>query len=93
MYPSSVSAGPMPSLLRVGARLARFSGRPLDEGSGTTRHVISVKIPLVSPPGDMPLSTPSGQHWLIVHREDAAKLLLQVQDQMERATVRPQPSG
>jgi hypothetical protein len=42
---------------------------------GLARHVISVKIPLVFPPGDMPLSTPSGQHWLIVHREDAAKVL------------------
>jgi SpoVK/Ycf46/Vps4 family AAA+-type ATPase len=35
----------------------------------------------------MPISTPSGQHWFIVHREDAAKVLLvkqQVQDQTER---------
>jgi hypothetical protein len=54
---------------------------------GLARHVISVKIPLVFPPGDMPLSTPSGHHWLIVHREDAAKALLlkqEVQDQTER---------
>jgi hypothetical protein len=54
---------------------------------GLARHVISVKIPLVFPPGDMPLSAPSGQHWLIVHREDAAKALLlkqEVQDQTER---------
>jgi hypothetical protein len=54
---------------------------------GLARHVISVKIPLVFPPGDMPLSTPSGQHWLMVHREDAAKALLlkqEVQDQTER---------
>ena len=54
---------------------------------GLSRQVISVKIPLVFPPGDMPLSTPSGQHWFIVHREDAAKLLLlmqQVQEQTQR---------
>jgi SpoVK/Ycf46/Vps4 family AAA+-type ATPase len=49
--------------------------------------VVSVEIPLVFPPGDMPISTPLGQHWFIVHREDAAKVLLlkqQVQDQTER---------
>jgi AAA+ superfamily predicted ATPase len=54
---------------------------------GLARHVISVKIPLVFPPGDMPLSTPSGQHWFMVHREDAANVLLllrQVQEQTER---------
>jgi hypothetical protein len=54
---------------------------------GLARQVISVKIPLVFPPGDMPISTPSGQHWFIVHCEDAAKVLLllqQVQDQTER---------
>jgi hypothetical protein len=50
------------------------------------RHVISVKPPLVFPPSDMPISTPSGQHWFIVHREDAAKVLLlkqEVQEQTE----------
>jgi hypothetical protein len=54
---------------------------------GLARHVISVKIPLVFPPGDMPLSTPSGHHWLIVHREDAVRALVmkqEVQDQTER---------
>jgi hypothetical protein len=54
---------------------------------GLARRVVSVKIPLVFPPGDMPISSPSGQHWFIVHREDAAKVLLlkqQVQDQTER---------
>jgi hypothetical protein len=54
---------------------------------GLARRVVSVKIPLVFPPGDMPISTPSGQHWLIVHREDAAKVLLlkqEVQEQTER---------
>jgi ATPase family associated with various cellular activities (AAA) len=54
---------------------------------GLARQVVSVKIPLVFPPGDMPMSTPSGQHWFIVHREDAAKVLLllqEVQDQTQR---------
>jgi SpoVK/Ycf46/Vps4 family AAA+-type ATPase len=56
---------------------------------GLARQVISVKLPLVFPPGDMPiLGHSSGQqHWFIVHREDAAKVLLlkqQVQDQTER---------
>ena len=55
---------------------------------GLARQVISVEIPLIFPPADMPISTPtSGQHWFIVHREDAAKVLLllqQVQDQTER---------
>jgi len=53
---------------------------------GLARQVISVKLPLVFPPGDMPiLGHSSGQqHWFIVHREDAAKVLLllqQVKDQ------------
>ena len=55
---------------------------------GLSRHVISVKVPLVFPPGDMPILPPSSdQHWFIAHREDAAKVLLlkeQVQDQTER---------
>jgi len=56
---------------------------------GLSRPIISVKIPLVFPPGDMPiLGHSSGQqHWFIVHREDAAKVLLlkqDVQDQTER---------
>jgi len=55
---------------------------------GLARHVISVKVPLVFPPGDLPILPPSsGQHWFIAHREDAAKVLLlkeQVQDQTER---------
>src|ERR1700723_1853458 len=54
---------------------------------GLSQHVISVKIPLVFPPGDMPISAPLGQHRFIVHREDAAKVLLllrQVQNQTER---------
>jgi hypothetical protein len=55
---------------------------------GLARRVISVEIPLVFPPADMPISMPSsGQHWFITHREDAAKVLLllqQVQSQTER---------
>jgi hypothetical protein len=55
---------------------------------GLARRVVSVEIPLVFPPGDIPISTPtSGQHWFIVHREDAARVLLlmqQVQNQTER---------
>jgi hypothetical protein len=55
---------------------------------GLARQVISVKVPLVFPPGDMPLLSPtSGGHWFITHREDTAKVLLrvqQVQDQTER---------
>jgi hypothetical protein len=53
---------------------------------GLAQQVISVKIPLVFPPGDMPIFGHSSgqQHWFIVHREDAAKVLLllrKVQDQ------------
>jgi hypothetical protein len=55
---------------------------------GLARQVVSVEIPLVFPPGDMPILPPSSvQHWFIVHREDAAKVLLllqQVQDQTQR---------
>jgi hypothetical protein len=55
---------------------------------GLARRVVSVEIPLVFPPGDTPVSAPtSGNHWFIVHREDAAKVLLllqQVRDQTER---------
>jgi hypothetical protein len=55
---------------------------------GLERRVISVKVPVVFPPGDMPiLSSSSGQHWFITHCEDSTKVLLlvqQVQSQMER---------
>ena len=44
---------------------------------GLTHYVVSVKLPVVFPPGDMPiLSHSAAQHWFIVHREDAAKVLL-----------------
>ncbi|MGA8621549.1 MAG: AAA family ATPase [Candidatus Sulfotelmatobacter sp.] len=55
---------------------------------GLARQVVSVKIPVLFPPGDMPmLAHSSAQHWFIVHREDVAKVLLlqqQVQNQIER---------
>ncbi len=47
---------------------------------GLGRNVISVKVPQIFPPGDMPLTAPSSSsHWFIVHRQDAAKVLLHVQ--------------
>src|SRR5438552_350151 len=40
---------------------------------GLARHVVSVKVPLVFPPSDLPLlPLSSAQHWFIAHREDAA---------------------
>ena len=53
---------------------------------GLARHVISVKIPTLFPPAEIPM-LPSAQHWFIMHRDDAAKVLLlqqQVIDQTER---------
>ena len=55
---------------------------------GLARQVISVKIPTLFPPGDMPVigSSPA-QHRFIVHRQDAAKVLLleqEVQSRVER---------
>jgi ATPase family associated with various cellular activities (AAA) len=53
-----------------------------------TRQVVSVKVPTMFPPGDMSISrSSSSQHWFIAHREDAAKLLLllqQVHSQTQR---------
>jgi len=55
---------------------------------GLAHRVISIKIPVLFPPSDMPVIGHSpAQHWFIVHREDAAKVLLleqQVQSQTER---------
>jgi AAA+ superfamily predicted ATPase len=55
---------------------------------GLARRVISVKVPTVFPPGDMPImSHSSAQHWFIAHKDDAAKVLLleqQVVSQTER---------
>ena len=39
--------------------------------------MISVEVPQLFPPGDIPVFSPSSaQHWFIAHREDAAKVLL-----------------
>ena len=44
---------------------------------GLARKVISVEIPQLFPPGDIPVFSPSSaQHWFIAHREDAAQVLL-----------------
>jgi hypothetical protein len=55
---------------------------------GLSRRVVSVKLPILFPPSDMPvLSCSAAQHWFIMHREDAAKVLLleqQVISQTER---------
>jgi hypothetical protein len=54
--------------------------------SDLRRHVVSVNLPAVFPPSELPMLG-SSQHWLIVHRQDAAALLLmiqQVQDKAER---------
>jgi hypothetical protein len=55
---------------------------------GLSRHVISVKVPVLFPPGDTPMLTNSAtQHWFIAHREDAAKVLLLLQ-QLQGKTER-----
>lgn len=55
---------------------------------GLARKVVSVQIPTLFPPGEMPvLASSPTQHWFICHREDAAKvlpLIQQVEDQTER---------
>jgi hypothetical protein len=52
---------------------------------GLTHYVVSVKTPVVFPPGDMPImSHSSAQHWFIVHRQDAAKVLLLEQEVVGR---------
>ena len=53
---------------------------------GLPRHVVSVNLPVVFPPSELPILE-SSRHWLIVQRQDAAALLLimqQVQDKAER---------
>jgi len=53
---------------------------------GLPRRVVSVNLPAVFPPSELPILETS-RHWLIVHRQDAAALLLimqQVQDKAER---------
>jgi integrase len=46
--------------------------------------VVSVNVPAVFPPGE-PLMLGSSQHWLIVHRQDAAALLLMIQQVQNKA--------
>ncbi len=53
---------------------------------GLPRRVVSVNLPAVFPPSELPVLE-SSRHWLIVHRQDAPTLLLmmqQVQDKAER---------
>ena len=50
-------------------------------------RVVSVNLPAVFPPSELPILE-SSRHWLIVHRQNAAALLLmmqQVQDKAERS--------
>ncbi|MGA8311562.1 MAG: hypothetical protein WB755_16135 [Terriglobales bacterium] len=50
------------------------------------KRVVSVNVPAVFPPSELPIFE-SSRHWLIVHRQDAAALLLmmqQVQDKADR---------
>jgi len=52
---------------------------------GLKHNVVSLKLPVVFPPGDMPiLAHSAAQHWFIVHREDAAKVLLLEQEVVGR---------
>ena len=54
---------------------------------GLKRRVISIKITVLFPPSDMPVIGHSpAQHWFIVHREDAAKVLL-LEQQVQSLTV------
>jgi hypothetical protein len=52
---------------------------------GLAHYVVSVKTPILFPPAEMPiLSHMSAQHWFIVQREDAAKVLLLEQEVVGR---------
>src|SRR6266852_9361992 len=54
---------------------------------GLPRRVVSVNLPAVFPPSELPILE-SSRHWLIVDRQDAAALLLimqQVQDKAQRS--------
>jgi hypothetical protein len=51
---------------------------------GLPRHVVSVNLPVVFPPSELPILEPS-RHWLIVHRQDAAALLLIMQQVQDKA--------
>jgi len=53
---------------------------------GLLRPVVSVKVPAVFPPAEAPISGHLGlEHWLIACREDAAKLLLLIQQVQDKA--------
>jgi hypothetical protein len=51
---------------------------------GLPRRVVSVNPPMVFPPSELPILEPS-RHWLIVHRQDAAALLLMMQQVQSKA--------
>jgi hypothetical protein len=51
---------------------------------GLPRRVVSVNVPAVFPPSELPMLE-SSQHWLIVHRQDAAALLLMIQQVQSKA--------
>jgi hypothetical protein len=64
-----------------GSRVCAFAASPIERQSRTQSRchpldskTSSAKIPLVFPPGDLPvLSHTSGAHWFITHRENAAR--------------------
>ncbi len=47
-------------------------------------RVVSVNLPMVCPPSELPILE-SSRHWLIVHRQDAAALLLMMQRVQDKA--------
>ena len=47
---------------------------------GLAHPVVSLKVPVVFPPGDRVLRHSACEHWFLVHREDAAKVLLLLQE-------------
>jgi ATPase family protein associated with various cellular activities (AAA) len=51
---------------------------------GLPRRVVSVNLPVVFPPSELPILE-SSRHWLIVHRQDAAALLLMIQQVQNKA--------
>src|SRR6266478_732218 len=51
---------------------------------GLPRHVVSVNLPAVFPPSELPILETS-RHWLIVHRQDAVALLLMMQKVQNKA--------
>ena len=51
---------------------------------GLPRRVVSVNLPAVFPPSELPILELS-RHWLVVHRQDATALLLMVQQVQDKA--------